>query len=188
MKKVFLVVAALIFLSAPAFTATAFARDGHDRDYHHRDKMGHRGPGGRGHMSAMVKRLIKGAESLELTASQMNSLEDIKQKHLFAIIREKAELDIAKIKVKDTAHKPDFNPKVLKEQIRAKGEIKQRIANLSVDAMAAVRATVGVENYQQLIENMPAMRRPPSGSTRGPRGERTPPNPEDRPQDRPTYK
>lgn len=163
MKKAFFVVAALIFLSAPAFAPTAFARDGYDRGPHHRDRMGHRGPGQRDHMSAMVGQLIKSAESLELTSSQMNRLEDIKQKHLFALIRENAELEIAKIKVKDTVRKPDFNPKGLKERIRAMAEIKLRIAELSVDAMAAVRSTIGMDNYELLVENMPGPRGPMDG-------------------------
>jgi len=172
MKKAFFVVAALIFLSAPAF-----ARDGYDRGSHHRDGMGRRGPGHIDHMSAMVGRLIKGAESLELTDGQMNRLEDIQQKHLFAIIRENAELYIAKIKVKDTVHKPAFNPKALKERIRAMAEIKQRIAELSVDAMAAVRSTIGMDNYELLVENMPGLRGPMDG--RGPH------TPEGKPMEKP---
>jgi hypothetical protein len=51
---------------------------------------------------------------------------------------------------------PNFDPVKLKAEVKASNDINLDMANMSVDALAAIRKAIGVENFKK-AEMMPMM-------------------------------
>jgi Spy/CpxP family protein refolding chaperone len=103
------------------------------------------------------------ANTLNLTDAQRKELANILDKYLYPMAHREGDSKISHKKVMDMLQDPNFDPAKLKAEVKASNDINLEIENMSVDALAAIRKAIGVENFKK-AEMMPMMS---GGMTKG---------------------
>lgn len=103
----------------------------------------------------MVHHILMKAGALDLTDAQKKELAGIKEKYLYPIVRKGADFKISHMKTMDMLHDPDFDTAKLKSEIKTSNQINLEMADMTVDALAAIRKTVGPENFTQVMKMKP---------------------------------
>jgi hypothetical protein len=160
MKRLATSLIVLLFIAGPSFAQGAMQQRGQG------GMMGWQGQGGMmGHMmgemhpmfySMMVNHVIMSANTLNLTDTQKKELTDVQEKYVFPMVHKEADFKISHMKIMNMLQDPNFDPAKVKAEIKASNDINLDMANMSVDALAAIRKAVGVENFKK-IEAMPMM-------------------------------
>ena len=109
--------------------------------------------------SSMVRRTLMKAEGLNLTEEQKKELSNIKEQYLYPMVRKEADFRVSHMKIMDMLRDPDFDPLKVKSEIKRANDINLEIANMSIDALAAIRKAIGPENFKK-IKTMPMMGKP----------------------------
>jgi hypothetical protein len=91
--------------------------------------------------SMIVNHVLMNANTLKLT--------DIQDKYIYPMIRKEADFKISHMKIMNMLQDPNFDPANVKAEVKASNDINLDMANMSVDALAAVRKAIGVENFKQ---------------------------------------
>ncbi len=125
-----------------------------------RGMMGTQGDMMRGmpHMySMMVQHVIMKANTLDLTDAQEKELANIEEKYLYPLVQKEADFKISHMKIMSMLRDPNFDPSKVKAEVKASNDINLEMANMSVDALAAVRNAIGLENFKKARLMMPMM-------------------------------
>ena len=123
-----------------------------------RGMMGTQGGMMRGmpHMySMMVHHVIMKANTLDLTDAQKKELANIEEKYLYPLVQKEADFKISHMKVMSMLRDPNFDPSKVKSEIKVSNDINLEMASMSVDALAAVRNAIGLENFKKARLMMP---------------------------------
>lgn len=102
----------------------------------------------------LVQYFLMNANTLDLTDSQREKLNNIKKDYLYPMIQKEANFRISEMKVMDLLKKPDFNTEELKSAIQMSINHTLENALLSIDALDAIRNAVGIDNFNKLIKLM----------------------------------
>ncbi len=105
--------------------------------------------------SMMVHHIMMKATTLDLTDAQKKELTEINGKYLYPIVQKEADFKISHMKIMDTLHDSNFDPAKLKSEIKTSNQLSLETADMMVDALAAIRKTVGPENFKQCMQMMP---------------------------------
>ena len=105
--------------------------------------------------SMMVHHIMMKATTLDLTDAQKKEFAGINEKYLYPIVQKEADFKISQMKIMDMIHDPDFDPAKLKSEIKTSNQLNLETADMMVDALAAVRKTLGPENFKQCMQMMP---------------------------------
>ncbi|MEW6143514.1 MAG: hypothetical protein AB1598_00700 [Thermodesulfobacteriota bacterium] len=103
----------------------------------------------------MIQHILMKASALDLTDAQKKELAGIKEKYLYPIVRKEADFKISHMKIMDMIHDPGFDPAKLKSEIKTSNQLSLEQADMMVDALSAVRKTVGTENFTKMMKAMP---------------------------------
>jgi hypothetical protein len=125
-----------------------------------RGMMGTQGGMMRGmpHMySMMVQHVIMKANTLDLTDAQKKELANIEEKSLYPLVQKEADFKVSHMKIMSMLRDPNFDPSKVKAEIKASNDINLEMANMSVDALVAVRNAIGLENFKKARLMMPMM-------------------------------
>jgi len=107
--------------------------------------------------SMMVHHVLMKANTLNLTETQKKELNSIKEKYVFPMVRKESEFKISHMKIIDMLQNPSFDPASVKKEIKTSNNINLEIANMAIDALAATRKTIGLENFTKIKGMMPTM-------------------------------
>lgn len=118
--------------------------------------MGGHMMGGSMMYSMMVHHVLMKAGTLDLTDAQKKELAEINEKYLYPIVRKEADFKISHMKMMDMMHDPNFDPASLKAEIKTSNQLRLEQADMMVDALAAVRKTIGPENFTKMMKTMHA--------------------------------
>lgn len=118
--------------------------------------MGGHMTGGSMMYSMMVHHVLMKAGALDLTDAQKKELAEVNEKYLYPIVRKEADFKISHMKIMDMIHDPNFDPASLKSEIKTSNQLSLETADAMVDALAAVRKTVGPENFTKMMKSMHA--------------------------------
>lgn len=118
--------------------------------------MGGHMMGGSMMYSMMVHHVLMKAGALDLTDAQKKELAEINEKYLYPIVRKEADFKISHMKMMDMMHDPSFDPASLKAEIKTSNQLSLEMADAMVDAVAAVRKTIGPENFIKMMKSMHA--------------------------------
>lgn len=118
--------------------------------------MGGHMMGGSMMYSMMVHHVLMKAGTLDLTDAQKKELAEINEKYLYPIVRKEADFKISHMKMMDMMHDPNFDPASLKAEIKTSNQLSLEQADMMVDALAAVRKTIGPENFTKMMKTMHA--------------------------------
>lgn len=105
----------------------------------------------------MVYYFLMNAMMLDLTDSQRQELDDIKKNYLYPMIEKDMDFQIFQLKVMDMLKEADFDPNKVKTAIEVSINLTRENAIMSIDALAAIRKAVGIDNYKNLIKMMSLM-------------------------------
>ena len=118
--------------------------------------MGGHMMGGSMMYSMMVHHVLMKAGALDLTDAQKKELAEVNEKYLYPIVRKEADFKISHMKIMDMMHDPNFDPTSLKAEIKTSNQLSLETADAMVDALAAVRKTIGPENFTKMMKSMHA--------------------------------
>ena len=110
-----------------------------------------------GMYSMMVHHVLMKANTLDLTDSQKQDLVNIREKYHYPTVRKEADFKISHMKVMDMLQDPNFDPAKVKAEVKLSNDINLEMANMSIDALTAVRDAIGVENFKKANVMMPMM-------------------------------
>jgi Spy/CpxP family protein refolding chaperone len=96
------------------------------------------------------------ANTLNLTNAQRKELANIRDKYFYPMVHKEADFKISHMKIMDMLQDPNFDPAKVKAEIKALNDIDVEIENMSVDALAAMRKAIGIENFKK-AETIPMM-------------------------------
>lgn len=102
----------------------------------------------------LVQYFLMNSENLDLTSSQRQEIENIKRDYLYPMIQKEKDFKISNVKVMDLLKEPDFEPQEVKSAIETSIKLSMENALMSVDAIAAIRKAVGMDNFNKLREMM----------------------------------
>jgi hypothetical protein len=105
--------------------------------------------------SMMVHHILMKASALDLDDAQEKELGEIKEKYLYPIVRKGADFKISQMRIMDMLHDPDFDTAKLKSGIKTSNQISLEMADMTADALTAIRKAVGPENFKQVMKMMP---------------------------------
>jgi len=105
-------------------------------------------------MSKIVQDFLNKASSLDLTETQKKELSKIREKYVYALVRNEGDYKVAHMKVNDMLMNPEFVPKNVKAEIKALLEFSLEEVNTAIDAIAALRDVIGVENLKVVMREM----------------------------------
>jgi uncharacterized protein YfkK (UPF0435 family) len=102
----------------------------------------------------LVQYFLINASALDLTDSQRQDLDNVKKDYLYPMIQKEADFQISEMKVMDMLKETDFDPEKVKSAIKISINLTLENALMSIDALAAIRNAVGLDNFNKLIEMM----------------------------------
>ncbi len=102
----------------------------------------------------LVQYFLINASALDLTDSQRQDLDNVKKDYLDPMIQKEADFRISEVKVMDMLKETDFDPGKVKLAIEISINLTLENALMSIDALAAIRNAVGLDNFNKLIEMM----------------------------------
>jgi Spy/CpxP family protein refolding chaperone len=105
--------------------------------------------------SMMVQHVIMKANTLDLTDAQKKELVNIEEKYLYPLVQKEADFKISHMKIMSMLRDPNFDPSKVKAEIKASNDINLEMANMSIDALAAIRNAIGLENFKKARLMMP---------------------------------
>ncbi|MAT38208.1 MAG: hypothetical protein CL946_01250 [Ectothiorhodospiraceae bacterium] len=98
----------------------------------------------------LVQEFLLNASTLDLSESQRQQLDDIKEEYLYPMIQKEADFQISEMRVSDMLKEPDFNPEKIKRAIETSINLTRENAIMSIDALDAIRKVVGIDNFNKL--------------------------------------
>lgn len=107
--------------------------------------------------SMMVRHVLVKANNLDLTDTQKKEVANIQEQYVYPMVRKEADFKISHMKIINMLQNPNFDPTKVKKEIKVSNEINLEMANMSIDALAAIRKTIGVENFKKATEMMSMM-------------------------------
>ncbi len=107
--------------------------------------------------SMMVHHVLMKANTLDLTDTQKQELATIQEKYLYPMVRKEADFKISHMKIMGMLQDPNFDPAKVKAEVKASNEINLEMANMSIDALTAIRKAIGVENFKKAAKMMSMM-------------------------------
>lgn len=110
-----------------------------------------------GMYSMMVHHVLMKANTLGLTDTQKQDLVNIREKYLYPTVRKEGDFKISHMKIMDMLQDPNFDPAKVKAEVKLSNDINLEMANMSIDALTAVRDAIGVENFKKANVMMPMM-------------------------------
>lgn len=105
----------------------------------------------------IVHHVFMKANTLNLTDAQRKELASIREKYIYPMTSKEADFKISHMKIMDMLQDPNFDPTKVKEEIKTSNEINLEMANMSIDALTAIRKAIGVENFKKAAEMMSMM-------------------------------
>ena len=102
----------------------------------------------------MVQYFIANALTLDLTNSQRQQLDNVKKDYLYPMIQKETDFRVSEMKVMDLLKNPDFEAEKVKSAIKNTINLTLENALMSIDALAAIRKAVGIDNFNTLLEMM----------------------------------
>lgn len=114
--------------------------------------------GGMQHMySMMVHHVLMKVNTLGLTHAQKQDLVNIREKYLYPIVRKETDSKISHMKIMDMLHDPNFDPAKVKAEVKLSNDINLEMANMSIDALAAIRKSIGIDKFKKISGMMSMM-------------------------------
>ncbi len=102
-------------------------------------------------MSKIVQIILIKADSLDLSITQKKELSEIREKYVYPMIRNEGDFNISHMKVNDMLQNPDFDPKMVKAEIKILLDFSLKEVNMAIDAIAALRDVIGVDNFKVVM-------------------------------------
>lgn len=102
----------------------------------------------------MVQEFLQYASILDLADSQRQELDDVKENYLYPMMQREADFQISEMRVSDMLKAPNFDPEKIKKAIEMSIKLTRDNAITSIDALDAIRKTVGIDNFIKLREMM----------------------------------
>jgi hypothetical protein len=101
--------------------------------------------------SMMVHGVMMKANTLDLTAAQRKELSEISDKYLYPMVQKEADFRVSHMKIMDMLIDTEFDPAKLKSEIKTSNQINLEMADMMVDALTAIRKSVGPEKFKQCM-------------------------------------
>jgi hypothetical protein len=98
----------------------------------------------------LVQEFLLNASTLDLSESQRQQLDDIKEEYLYPMIQKEADFQISELRVSDMLKEPDFNPEKIKRAIETSINLTRENAIMSVDALNAIKNVIGIQNFNKI--------------------------------------
>lgn len=105
----------------------------------------------------IVHHVFMKANTLNLTDAQRKEVSTIRERYIYPMTRKEADFKISHMKVMDMLQDPNFDPTKVKAEVKASNDINLEMANMSVDALTAIRKAIGVENFKKAAEMVSMM-------------------------------
>lgn len=102
-------------------------------------------------ISKVIDQLLIYANTLQLTEQQKESLSAIREKYVYPIAKKETDHYIAIMKIRSLMQDPNFDVDQVKKETKILEEIAIEMAYMSIDAMAAIRSIVGIENFKTIL-------------------------------------
>ncbi len=102
----------------------------------------------------LVQEFLQYASILDLADSQRQELDDVKENYLYPMMQREADFQISEMRVSDMLKAPNFDPEKIKKAIEMSIKLTRDNAITSIDALDAIRKTVGIDNFIKLREMM----------------------------------
>ena len=160
MKRLIASVLILLFAASPSFSQGMMQQKKGQTGMMGKGMMSMHGGMMRGmpHMYSMrVHHAIMKANTLDLTDAQKKELADIQEKYLFPMVRREADFKISHMKIMDMLQDPNFDPAKVKAEIKVSNDINLEMANMSVDALTAIRKSIGIDKFKKISGMMSMM-------------------------------
>ena len=100
--------------------------------------------------SMMVHHVLMKVNTLGLTHAQKQDLVNIREKYLYPIVRKETDFKISHMKIMDMLHDPDFDPAKVKTEVKLSNDINLEMANMSIDALTAIRKSIGIDKFKEI--------------------------------------
>jgi len=105
----------------------------------------------------MVQHFLINASALDLTDSQRQELDNVKKDYLYPMIQKETDFQISEMKIMDLLKETDFDPEKVKSVIEISINLTLENALMSIDALAAIRKAIVMDNFNKLREMMNLM-------------------------------
>lgn len=103
-------------------------------------------------MSDIVPDILTNSSSLDLSNSQKKGLSVIREKYVFPMTCNEGDFKINHIKVNDILLDPSFDPNKAKAEMKVLQEFPRKEINMAIDAIAAIRDVIGVDNFKVIMD------------------------------------
>ena len=107
--------------------------------------------------SMMVHHVLMKANTLDLTDAQKKELANIQDKYLYPLVQKEADFKISHMKIMSMLQDPNFDASKVKAEIKASNDINLELANMSIDALTAIRKTIGIDKFKKISGMMSMM-------------------------------
>jgi|GEM_PF-1809829 len=102
----------------------------------------------------LVQEFLLYANTLDLTDSQRQELDSVKEDYLYPMIQNEVDFQISEMRVSDMLKAPNFDPEKIKKAIEISIKLTRENAIMTVDALDAIRKAVGIDNFNKVREMM----------------------------------
>jgi hypothetical protein len=157
MRRLIASVVILLFVSSLSFAQGMMQRKQGQMRMMSKGMMEHMMVGMQHMYSMMVHHVLIQANKLDLTDTQRKDLASIREKYVYPMVRKEADFKISHMKIMDMLQDPNFDPAKVKAEVKLSNDINLEMANMSVDALAAIRKAIGVDKFKKISEMMSMM-------------------------------
>ncbi|MBI2486776.1 MAG: hypothetical protein HYW01_07435 [Deltaproteobacteria bacterium] len=119
--------------------------------------MGHMMVGMQHMYTMMVHHVLIQANKLDLTDTQKKDLASIREKYVYPMVRKEADFKISHMKIMDMLQDPNFDPAKVKAEVKLSNDINLEMANMSIDALTAIRKAIGIDKFKKISGMMSMM-------------------------------
>jgi Spy/CpxP family protein refolding chaperone len=102
----------------------------------------------------LIQEFLQYASTLDLTDSQRQELDNVKENYLYPMMQREADFQISEMRVSDMLKAPNFDPEKIKKAIEISITLTHDNAIMSIDALDAIRKAVGIDNFNKVREMM----------------------------------
>lgn len=102
----------------------------------------------------LVQEFLLYASTLDLTDSQRQELDSVKEDYLYPMIQNEMDFQISEMRVSDMLKGPNFDPEKIKKAIDISIKLSRDNAIMAIDALDAIRKAVGIDNFNKVREMM----------------------------------
>jgi hypothetical protein len=107
--------------------------------------------------SMMVHHVLMKANTLDLTDAQKKELANIQDKYLYPLVQKEADFKISHMKIMSMLQDPNFDPAKVKAEVKLSNDINVEMANMSIDALTAIRKSIGIDKFKKISGMMSMM-------------------------------